>query len=99
MESAATRLKRARIRAGYKSAQAAANRFGWVASTYRSHENGQTPLPVDCARRYAQAFKISPDWLLFNNNAVGLDRLLEGKSERLRRLARRLIEALLEDED
>lgn len=42
----------------------AAKRFGWTASTYASHENGQTPLPVDAAHDYGRAFKVSPAWLL-----------------------------------
>jgi DNA-binding XRE family transcriptional regulator len=100
MEDAATRLKRARIKAGYKTAKAAAERFGWVLSTYRSHENGQTPIPVPFATRYARAFRVTPDWLLFNNerNAVSIDRLLEGKPARIKRIARRIIEALLSED-
>jgi transcriptional regulator with XRE-family HTH domain len=99
MEDAATRLKRARIKAGYKTAKAAADRFGWVLSTYRSHENGQTPVPVSFAKRYARAFRVTPDWLLFDNNdATSIDQLLEGKPARIRRIARRLVEALLSED-
>lgn len=58
------RLREARIKAGFKSARSAAIRFGWTPSTYSSHENAQTPLPVEAAKRYAKAFKVSQAWLL-----------------------------------
>lgn len=58
------RLRRARENAGFDSATAAARRFGWTVSTYSSHENGQTPVPVKAAERYAKAFKVSPAWIL-----------------------------------
>jgi len=44
--------------------RAAALRHGWTPSTYASHENGQTPLPVEAAYEYGRAFKASPGWLL-----------------------------------
>lgn len=52
------RLREARKRAGYRSAAAAARRFGWTESTYASHENGQTPVPKEEAVIYAKAFKV-----------------------------------------
>lgn len=59
------RLRQARISAGFKSARAAANRFGWTPSTYASHENGQTSnIPTELAAEYAAAFKTSAAWLL-----------------------------------
>jgi hypothetical protein len=58
------RLRRARGRAGFSSARSAALRFGWTPSAYASHENGQTPVPVKDAPKYARAFKVSPAWLL-----------------------------------
>jgi hypothetical protein len=39
-----------------------------VASTYASHENGQTPVPQDAAAVYAKAFKTSVAWLLTGEN-------------------------------
>jgi DNA-binding XRE family transcriptional regulator len=100
MEDTATRLKRARIKAGYKTAKAAAERLGMSTTTYRSHENGQTPVPARLAKRYARAFHVSANWLLFdNNNAAGIDQLLEGKPARIKKLARRLIETLLDESD
>lgn len=58
------RLKDARIRAGFVSAMSAAKRHHWTISTYASHENGQTPVPVKAAERYAKAFKVSSGWIL-----------------------------------
>lgn len=65
MGDSSERLKQARMRAGFKSARAAALKFGWTPSTYASHENGQTPeVPRDAAIVYARAFRVSPSWIL-----------------------------------
>lgn len=65
MGESSERLKAARRRAGFRSARQAAQRFGWVLSTYASHENGQTPeVPRDAAIGYGRAFKVSPSWIL-----------------------------------
>jgi hypothetical protein len=53
------RLRLARERAGFTSARQAALRYGWVVSTYASHENGQTPVPQKAAEKYAEKFKVS----------------------------------------
>src|ERR1700674_2597014 len=58
------RLRQARQDAAFPSARSAALRFGWTVSTYASHENGQTPVPLDEAPKYARAFKVSAAWLL-----------------------------------
>lgn len=64
MDESNSRLRSARIKAGFKSARAAAMRYGWTPSTYASHENGQTQVPSDAAREYAKAFKVSAAWIL-----------------------------------
>ena len=65
------RLKEVRILRGFKTSTDAAKRFGWVHSTYRSHENGTRPLSRDAAMTYAKAFRVSVGWLLVGeNNAV-----------------------------
>lgn len=46
------------------SASAVAKRHNWTISTYLSHENGQTPVPPDEARKYGKAFKVSAGWIL-----------------------------------
>lgn len=59
-----TRLKQAREKAGYDSAQAAADAFGWNAPAYRHHENGTRGFGADAAKKYGRAFKVKPGWLL-----------------------------------
>lgn len=54
-------LRKARIKKGYESAEAAAKAFGWNVVTYRSHENGirgVSGIPKEAAKRYAAAFGI-----------------------------------------
>jgi hypothetical protein len=58
------RLKEARENAGFKSARSAALRFNWTPSTYASHENGQTPVPVAAAEEYALKFGVTAGWIL-----------------------------------
>jgi hypothetical protein len=58
------RLKEARVRAGYRTATAAIDAFGWSSSTYRAHENGQNGFKVDEAKLYGEAYRVSPSWLL-----------------------------------
>ncbi|WP_238314984.1 XRE family transcriptional regulator [Methylobacterium organophilum] len=58
------RLRGARKMAGFKSAMAAANRFGWPPSTYAAHENGQNQYDTDAAAKYAAAFKTTAAYLL-----------------------------------
>jgi phage repressor protein C with HTH and peptisase S24 domain len=70
MDESNTRLREARVGAGFKSARAAATRFGWKPSTYASHENGQTPVPRKTALVYAKAFKVDPGWLLGVSDAI-----------------------------
>lgn len=56
MSTPADRLKDARTKRGYSSAQAAAEAFGWNVVTYRSHESGMRNIPIHAARKYALAF-------------------------------------------
>ena len=64
METSGDRLRKARLAKGFKSARSAAIRHGWVPSTYASHENGQTPVPVDDAKGYARAYGVTAAWIL-----------------------------------
>ncbi|MBO6758300.1 MAG: helix-turn-helix transcriptional regulator [Roseibium sp.] len=59
------RLKHARVKAGFRSAAAAADAMGMRASTYQAHENGNRNFDADDAKRYGRVFGISPEWLLF----------------------------------
>ncbi|HVZ18053.1 MAG TPA: S24 family peptidase [Terriglobales bacterium] len=63
----ATRLRQAREDAGFKTAAAAIERFGWKQSTYLAHENGQNGLKVASAEQYAKAFGVDSAWLLTGN--------------------------------
>jgi transcriptional regulator with XRE-family HTH domain len=67
METSGDRLRRAREKAGFKSARAAAIAHGWNPSTYASHENGQTQVPIDAAKIYAKAFKANASWIVLGD--------------------------------
>lgn len=58
------RLQKARLDAGFASRGAACRRFGWKASTYNAHENGQNRFDFATARAYAEAFRVDPVWLM-----------------------------------
>lgn len=60
----AERLKEAREKAGFDTAAAAAQAFGWGESGYRHHEGGVRSFDIANAIKYAKAFKINPGWLL-----------------------------------
>lgn len=63
-ETPGDRLKWARKNAGYGSASDAARHFGWKASTYSAHENGQNGLQPKTAFEYAQSFGVDFAWLV-----------------------------------
>lgn len=63
-EIAANRLRKARSDAGYDSARAAAEAFGFTTSTLTSHENGTREFDVEAAIRYGKAFKVNAGSLL-----------------------------------
>lgn len=62
-----TRLRWARMTAGFESARSAAAGRGWVVETYKTHENGtrlKKGLSEDDARKYARAFRVDLSWLM-----------------------------------
>jgi len=61
------RLKQARLKAGFKTASAAARTFGWVEPTYLAHENDARGLRADAARMYAKALGVPFVWLLYGD--------------------------------
>lgn len=63
MDGKPERLRQARKK-HYRSAQEAAETFGWRVSGYRHHENGTRGFDPDQAKKYARAFRVSPAWLL-----------------------------------
>lgn len=62
------RLQLAREHAGYRSARQAAMSMGWVYPTYASHENGIRDFPQKVAERYARAFRVAPEFIMFGTN-------------------------------
>lgn len=65
METAATRLKKAREDAGFTSAREAALAAGWSYDTYAQHENGTRGYPAKKAAIYARRFRVAAEWLLY----------------------------------
>ena len=65
-----TRLRRARLDAGYRTASAAAKKLGIPISTYTAHENNQNDFSPEQAEEYAKAFNTSAEWLLFERRPV-----------------------------
>jgi transcriptional regulator with XRE-family HTH domain len=59
------RLREARLRAGFASAQQLATALGMSGVTVRAHENGQNGYPAATAERYARALRVPPAWLLY----------------------------------
>lgn len=78
----AERLKAARERAGFKTAADAIRRFGWTATTYMAHENGQNGLRQAVAQSYGLAFKVSSGWLLTGEGSpfIGIVKELESSN-------------------
>lgn len=64
MDTMADRLRRARAKAGFKSALSAARKHGWTPSTYGAHENGQNEYDHKAAKAYAKAFRTTAAWLM-----------------------------------
>lgn len=69
------RLQQARENARFEQAIDAARAYGWTPSTYISHENGTRGLMPEVAERYAKAFKVTPEWLLYGRKKPAGDGL------------------------
>lgn len=59
------RLQEARKRAKFDTPTDAARAFGWNEVTYRAHENGERGIRRVPAEKYAKAFRVPVEWLLF----------------------------------
>lgn len=59
-----SRLKYARMSAGYTSAVGFASANGITESTYASHENGTRGITLFSARKYARILEVNEAWLL-----------------------------------
>lgn len=63
IDEQAARLRQARLMRGFKSAKAAAERFGFNYTTYSQHERGVAGI-TRAAAQYARSYKVSEAWLL-----------------------------------
>lgn len=73
MNKPSDRLREARERAGYATAKAAAERLAVRPPTYYGHENGSRGIKPAEAERYAKAFKVRAEWILYGT--LGPERL------------------------
>lgn len=65
VSDAATRLRQARIDAGFESVEAACRRFGWKSPGVRHHDNGTRPyFDIEHVLEYAKAYRVDPCFLL-----------------------------------
>jgi hypothetical protein len=62
--SAATRLTEARKIAGYISASDAIKYCLWDSPAYYQHEAGELEISHEAAQKYADAYKVSAQWIL-----------------------------------
>jgi phage repressor protein C with HTH and peptisase S24 domain len=69
-ESPADRLIKARLKAGFESASAAARALGMAQQTYLAHENGNRSFDIEMATKYAKKFKVNLVWLLTGEGAM-----------------------------
>jgi hypothetical protein len=65
MDEPHQRLREARREAGFESPTEAAHAFRWNPVTYLAHENGTRGLRPSVAERYARAYNVPVEWLLF----------------------------------
>ena len=83
----ASRLKAARLSAGFDSVSEAARQLGVAVSTYTQHENGTRGIKAASAERYARRFRVSLEWLTLGRGAQKLQRLLPNEDELAEMLA------------
>lgn len=65
MESMGDRLRRARETAGIGTAKEAAEAMGLPVPTYTQNESGLRGFSAKKARRYAEFYRVTPEWLLY----------------------------------
>lgn len=68
----ARRLRQLRLEANFKSTAAAAEAFGWKATTVASHENTQSAISRKAAEKYAAAYAVegrTAEWILFGGES------------------------------
>ena len=67
------RLKQARLRADTGGVKATADRFGWDRNTYKAHDSGRNGFDPATAIKYAKAFGVSANWLMFGTGTIDDD--------------------------
>jgi SOS-response transcriptional repressor LexA len=63
-EDRASRLRQARVNAGFATMADAIRECGWPKETYKAHESGRNGFDTAQARQYARRYKVSPAWLM-----------------------------------
>lgn len=63
VETAADRLRKARIARGYRHATDAIAAHSFIKATYNANENGNATFSFKKAKEYAKAFRVRPEWL------------------------------------
>jgi phage repressor protein C with HTH and peptisase S24 domain len=64
------RLVRARLKAKFESARAAALSHGWPESTYRAHETGLRNFSLQDAEKYGRAFGTNGRWIFYGEGEM-----------------------------
>ena len=64
------RLKQARLRANTGGVKATADRFGWDRNTFKAHDSGRNGFDPATALKYARAFGVSANWLMFGTGSI-----------------------------
>jgi transcriptional regulator with XRE-family HTH domain len=67
MEQQGDRLRKARIKAGYRKLSTACKAFGWTYSTVANQENNYQVLTAEMAFRYAKVYNVTPQYLLYGD--------------------------------
>lgn len=65
MQTVGDRLREARIAAGYETAKAAADAFGWHPQNVRDQEADRRGVSAEQAKTYARAYRVEPTWILY----------------------------------
>ena len=63
--AAARRLRECRAKAGFKTAASAFINYGWDGMIYLQHEDGTRTFGIKEAIRYAKAFNVNYQWLMY----------------------------------
>jgi len=67
------RLKLARLRANTGGVKATADKFGWDRNAYKAHDSGRNGFDPATAIKYAKAFGVSANWLMFGTGSIDDD--------------------------